>query len=156
MKMQANIQEFRGSMCQSLIVAGTTDAAKIINTVKELETYVFGPQGTQVTVHIETNEKRDLRKALLKEELDKDFKVDEKPTDTEQSNQARDEIQDASPIMITREEVKNALFAVAKKSRSDVQKILNKFNAANISAIDESDFAEVIQIAEQVLETVDA
>lgn len=75
-----------------------------------------------------------------------------------ETEQAREELQDASvtAIAITRDDVKNALLSVAKKSRSDLQEILGKFGAANISALKESDFPEVIRLADEVLETADA
>lgn len=56
----------------------------------------------------------------------------------------------------TRDDVKDALFAVAKKSRDDLAAILAKFNVANISAIKESDFEEVIRLADEALETANA
>ena len=75
-----------------------------------------------------------------------------------ETEQAREELQDDSvtAIAITRDDVKNALLSVAKKSRSDLQEILGKFGAANISALKESDFPEVIRLADEVLETADA
>ena len=75
-----------------------------------------------------------------------------------ETEQAREELQDASvtAIAITRDDVKNALLPIAKKSRSELIEILNKVGAANISAIKESDFEEVIRLADEVLETADA
>ena len=75
-----------------------------------------------------------------------------------ETEQAREELQDDSvtAIAITRDDVKNSLLSVAKKSRSDLQEILGKFGAANISALKESDFPEVIRLADEVLETADA
>ena len=54
----------------------------------------------------------------------------------------------AAAVTYTRDDVKSALMQVAKKSRDDLAAILAKFNVTNISSIQESDFAEVIQLAE--------
>lgn len=54
----------------------------------------------------------------------------------------------AATVTYTRDDVKSALMQVAKKSRDDLAAILAKFNVTNISSIQESDFAEVIQLAE--------
>jgi hypothetical protein len=66
----------------------------------------------------------------------------------------------ATPIQVeespvTFDDVKAALMQVAKKSRSELQQILSHFGATNLSAIQEKDFAEVVQMADQVLETAD-
>lgn len=54
----------------------------------------------------------------------------------------------AATVTYTRDDVKSALMQVAKKSRDDLAAILAKFNVTNISSIQEYDFAEVIQLAE--------
>jgi Glu-tRNA(Gln) amidotransferase subunit E-like FAD-binding protein len=93
--------------------------------------------------HIETTTTTDVEKHL-------------NATEEVETEQAGDGLQDASVTVITRDDVKNALLSVAKKSRADLQEILGNFGAANISALKESDFAEVIRLADQVLETADA
>lgn len=55
---------------------------------------------------------------------------------------------EAATAAYTRDDVKSALMQVAKKSRDDLAAILAKFNVSNISSIKESDFAAVIQLAE--------
>lgn len=84
----------------------------------------------------------------------------ETAVEVEQSSQARDELQDAETTEAkaapTADDVKAALMAVAKKSRNDVQKILQHFGAANLSGLKADDYEQVIKMAEEALETTDA
>lgn len=85
-----------------------------------------------------------------------------------QSLQARDELQDAEATdgyaalnesaqqAFTADDVKSALMQVAKKSRSELQKILAHFNVANVSAIQAKDYAAVVVAAEKALESANA
>lgn len=56
----------------------------------------------------------------------------------------------------TADDVKSALMQVAKKSRSELQKILAHFNVANVSAIRPEQYAAVILMTEEVLGVADA
>lgn len=81
------------------------------------------------------------------------------PVAEEQSTQARDELQDAAQAeapAYTADDVKSALMQVAKKSRSELQKILAHFNVSNVSAIRPEQYAAVILMTEEVLGAADA
>lgn len=121
-------------MCQSLIAAGKTSAEEIIAEVSKLETFVFS---NTISHPAEAKAVQVLEQAQAAEV--------ETPTEPEPVVETE---ADAATITYTRDDVKSALMQVAKKSRDDLAAILSKFNVTNISSIQESDFAAVIQLAE--------
>ena len=130
--MTHDTSTWRNAMCQSLIAAGKTSAEEIIAEVSKLETFVFS---NTVSHSAEAKAVQVLEQAQA-------AKV-ETPTEPEPVVEAV-----AATVTYTRDDVKSALMQVAKKSRDDLAAILAKFNVTNISSIQESDFAEVIQLAE--------
>lgn len=126
--MTHNTSTWRNAMCQSLIAAGKTSAEEIIAEVSKLETFVFSnainhpaeAEAVQVLEQVQTAEAEPVAETEV----------------------------EAATATYTRDDVKSALMQVAKKSRDDLAAILAKFNVSNISSIKESDFAAVIQLAE--------
>lgn len=139
--MTQDVKNWRVAMCQSFIEAGKTTAEDIIAEVTKLEDFVFG-----------------------KQVVDLDFEpvLAEAPVASvveEQSSQVRDELQDAEQTdapTFTADDVKSALMQVAKKSRSELQRILSHFDVANVSAIRPDQYAAVVAMTEETLETADA
>lgn len=134
--MTHDTSTWRNAMCQSLIAAGKTSAEEIIAEVSKLETFVFS----------NTNSHPAEAKAVQVLEQAQATEV-ETPTEPEPVVETEAEAV-AATVTYTRDDVKSALMQVAKKSRDDLAAILSKFNVTNISSIQESDFAEVIQLAE--------
>lgn len=130
--MTHDTSTWRNEMCQSLIAAGKTSAEEIIAEVSKLETFVFS---NTISHPAEAKAVQVLEQAQAAEV--------ETPTEPEPVVEAV-----AATVTYTRDDVKSALMQVAKKSRDDLAAILSKFNVTNISSIQESDFAEVIQLAE--------
>ena len=134
--MTHDTSTWRNAMCQSLIAAGKTSAEEIIAEVSKLETFVFS---NTISHPAEAKAVQVLEQAQAAEV--------ETPTEPEPVVETEAEA-DAATVTYTRDDVKSALMQVAKKSRDDLAAILSKFNVTNISSIQESDFAEVIQLAE--------
>lgn len=134
--MTHDTSTWRNAMCQSLIAAGKTSAEEIIAEVSKLETFVFS---NTISHPAEAKAVQVLEQAQAAEA--------ETPTEPEPVVETEAEA-DAATVTYTRDDVKSALMQVAKKSRDDLAAILAKFNVTNISSIQESDFAEVIQLAE--------
>lgn len=134
--MTHDTSTWRNAMCQSLIAAGKTSAEEIIAEVSKLETFVFS---NTISHPAEAKAVQVLEQAQAAEV--------ETPTEPEPVVETEAEVV-AATITYTRDDVKSALMQVAKKSRDDLAAILAKFNVTNISSIQESDFAEVIQLAE--------
>lgn len=134
--MTHDTSTWRNAMCQSLIAAGKTSAEEIIAEVSKLETFVFS---NTISHPAEAKAVQVLEQAQAAEV--------ETPTEPEPVVETEAEA-DAATVTYTRDDVKSALMQVAKKSRDDLAAILAKFNVTNISSIQESDFAEVIQLAE--------
>lgn len=134
--MTHNTSTWRNEMCQSLIAAGKTSAEEIIAEVSKLETFVFS---NTISHPAEAKAVQVLEQAQAAEV--------ETPTEPEPVVETEAEAV-ATTVTYTRDDVKSALMQVAKKSRDDLAAILSKFNVTNISSIQESDFAEVIQLAE--------
>ena len=132
--MTHDTSTWRNEMCQSLIAAGKTSAEEIIAEVSKLETFVFS---NTISHPAEAKAVQVLEQAQAAEV--------ETPTEPEPVVETE---ADAATITYTRDDVKSALMQVAKKSRDDLAAILSKFNVTNISSIQESDFAAVIQLAE--------
>ena len=132
--MTHDTSTWRNEMCQSLIAAGKTSAEEIIAEVSKLETFVFS---NTISHPAEAKAVQVLEQAQAAEV--------ETPTEPEPVVEAEAV---AATVTYTRDDVKSALMQVAKKSRDDLAAILAKFNVTNISSIQESDFAEVIQLAE--------
>lgn len=132
--MTHDTSTWRNAMCQSLIAAGKTSAEEIIAEVSKLETFVFS---NTISHPAEAKAVQVLEQAQAAEV--------ETPTEPEPVVETEAE---AATATYTRDDVKSALMQVAKKSRDDLAAILSKFNVSNISSIKESDFAEVIQLAE--------
>ena len=130
--MTHDTSTWRNAMCQSLIAAGKTSAEEIIAEVSKLETFVFS---NTINHPAEAKAVQVLEQAQAAEV--------ETPTEPEPVVETEDEA-----VTYTRDDVKSALMQVAKKSRDDLAAILAKFNVSNISSIKESDFAAVIQLAE--------
>ena len=130
--MTHDTSKWRNAMCQSLIAAGKTSAEEIIAEVSKLETFVFS---NTISHPAEAKAVQVLEQAQAAEV--------ETPTEPEPVVET-----EAEAVTYTRDDVKSALMQVAKKSRDDLAAILSKFNVSNISSIKESDFAEVIQLAE--------
>ena len=128
--MTHDTSTWRNAMCQSLIAAGKTSAEEIIAEVSKLETFVFS---NTISHPAEAKAVQVLEQAQAAEP--------EPVVETEAEAVA-------ATVTYTRDDVKSALMQVAKKSRDDLAAILSKFNVTNISSIQESDFAEVIQLAE--------
>ena len=130
--MTYDTSKWRNAMCQSLIAAGKTSAEEIIAEVSKLETFVFSnainhpaeAKAVQVLEQVQTAEAEPVVETVVETEAE------------------------AATATYTRDDVKSALMQVAKKSRDDLAAILAKFNVSNISSIKESDFAAVIQLAE--------
>ncbi|WP_168395148.1 hypothetical protein [Acinetobacter indicus] len=132
---------WRNAMCQSLIAAGKTTAEDIIAEVTKLEDFVFGKQVGEAQFEPVLTE------APVASVVE------------EQSSQVRDELQDAEQTdapTFTADDVKSALMQVAKKSRSELQRILSHFDVANVSAIRPDQYAAVVAMTEETLETADA
>lgn len=134
--MTHDTSTWRNAMCQSLIAAGKTSAEEIIAEVSKLETFVFS---NTISHPAEAKAVQVLEQAQAAEV--------ETPTEPEPVVETEAEVV-AATVTYTRDDVKSALMQVAKKSRDDLAAILAKFNVTNISSIQESDFAEVIQLAE--------
>ena len=134
--MTHDTSTWRNAMCQSLIAAGKTSAEEIIAEVSKLETFVFS---NTISHPAEAKAVQVLEQAQAAEV--------ETPTEPEPVVETEAEAV-AVTVTYTRDDVKSALMQVAKKSRDDLAAILAKFNVTNISSIQESDFAEVIQLAE--------
>lgn len=134
--MTHDTSTWRNAMCQSLIAAGKTSAEEIIAEVSKLETFVFS---NTISHPAEAKAVQVLEQAQAAEV--------ETPTEPEPVVETETEAV-AATVTYTRDDVKSALMQVAKKSRDDLAAILSKFNVTNISSIQESDFAEVIQLAE--------
>lgn len=132
--MTHDTSKWRNAMCQSLIAAGKTSAEEIIAEVSKLETFVFS---NAISHPAEAKAVQVLEQAQAAE--------DETLTEPEPVVETEAE---AATAAYTRDDVKSALMQVAKKSRDDLAAILAKFNVSNISSIKESDFAAVIQLAE--------
>lgn len=130
--MTHDTSTWRNAMCQSLIAAGKTSAEEIIAEVSKLETFVFS---NTINHPAEAKAVQVLEQAQAAEV--------ETPTEPEPVVET-----EAEAVTYTRDDVKSALMQVAKKSRDDLAAILAKFNVSNISSIKESDFAAVIQLAE--------
>lgn len=130
--MTHDTSTWRNAMCQSLIAAGKTSAEEIIAEVSKLETFVFSNA---------INHPAEAKAVQVLEQV----QTAETPTEPEPVVETEAE---AATAAYTRDDVKSALMQVAKKSRDDLAAILSKFNVTNISSIQESDFAEVIQLAE--------
>lgn len=130
--MTHDTSTWRNAMCQSLIAAGKTSAEEIIAEVSKLETFVFSNT---------INHPAEAKAVQVLEQV----QTAETPTEPEPVVETEAEVATAA---YTRDDVKSALMQVAKKSRDDLAAILAKFNVSNISSIKESDFAEVIQLAE--------
>lgn len=139
--MIQDVKNWRIAMCQSFIEAGKTTAEDIIAEVTKLEDFVFGKQVGEA--HFEPV----LTEAPVASVVE------------EQSSQVRDELQDAEQTdapTFTADDVKSALMQVAKKSRSELQRILSHFDVANVSAIRPDQYAAVVAMTEETLETADA
>ncbi len=134
--MTHDTSTWRNAMCQSLIAAGKTSAEEIIAEVSKLETFVFS---NTISHPAEAKAVQVLEQAQSAEV--------ETPTEPEPVVETEAEAV-AATVTYTRDDVKSALMQVAKKSRDDLAAILSKFNVSNISSIKESDFAAVIQLAE--------
>lgn len=130
--MTHDTSTWRNAMCQSLIAAGKTSAEEIIAEVSKLETFVFSNT---------INHPAEAKAVQVLEQV----QTAETPTEPEPVVETEAEVATAT---YTRDDVKSALMQVAKKSRDDLAAILAKFNVSNISSIKESDFAAVIQLAE--------
>ena len=130
--MTHDTSTWRNEMCQSLIAAGKTSAEEIIAEVSKLETFVFS---NAINHPAEAKAVQVLEQAQAAEV--------ETPTKSEPVVET-----EVEAVTYTRDDVKSALMQVAKKSRDDLAAILAKFNVSNISSIKESDFAAVIQLAE--------
>lgn len=130
--MTHDTSTWRNEMCQSLIAAGKTSAEEIIAEVSKLETFVFS---NAINHPAEAKAVQVLEQAQAAEV--------ETPTESEPVVET-----EVEAVTYTRDDVKSALMQVAKKSRDDLAAILAKFNVSNISSIKESDFAAVIQLAE--------
>ncbi len=139
--MTTEIQSFRNNLCVSLIVAGLTDANQIISQATALEEFILGNPEKKVTVTI-------AQSIPLTTQA-----TPETTQDTVQSEQARDEVADAeiTEHEITEHEIKNALMAVAKKSRNALYAILKQFNASKVSDLQTSDYPNIMQAADQAL-----
>lgn len=128
-------------MCQTFIEAGKTSAEDIIAEVTKLEDFVFGKQVGEAQFEPV------LAEAPVTSVVE------------EQSSQVREELQDAEQTdapTFTADDVKSALMQVAKKSRSELQRILSHFDVANVSAIRPDQYAAVVAMTEETLETADA
>lgn len=137
--MTAAIQTtLRAQLCHALIAAGKTDAKSIIGEVTTLEQFISGE-----TQAVETQ----AAKATTPVE------VAQSTTETQTSAETAPAQVEENAVSF--DDVKAALMQVAKKSRTELQEILNHFGAANLSAIQSKDFAEVVRMAEQALETAD-
>lgn len=139
--MTQDVKNWRNAMCQSFIEAGKTTAEDIIAEVTKLEDFVFGKQVGEAQFEPVLTE------APVASVVE------------EQSNQVRDELQDAEQTdapTFTADDVKSALMQVAKKSRSELQRILSHFDVANVSAIRPDQYAAVVAMTEETLETADA
>ncbi|MBI1450351.1 hypothetical protein IL972_00160 [Acinetobacter sp. FL51] len=137
--MTAAIQTtLRAQLCHALIAAGKTDAKSIIGEVTALEQFISGE-----TQAVETQ----AAKATTPVE------VAQSTTETQTSAETAPAQVEENAVSF--DDVKAALMQVAKKSRTELQEILNHFGAANLSAIQSKDFAEVVRMAEQALETAD-
>ena len=131
----------RAQLCHALIAAGKTDAKSIIGEVTALERFISGE-----TQAVETQ----AAKATTPVE------VAQSTTETQTSAETAPAETEVEDNTVSFEDVKAALMQVAKKSRAELQGILNHFGAANLSAIQSSDFAAVVAMAEKALETADA
>lgn len=148
--MTQDVKNWRIAMCQSFIEAGKTTAEDIIAEVTKLEDFVFGKQVGEAQFEPVLTE------APVASVVE------------EQSSQVRDELQDAEATdgdealnesaqqAFTADDVKSALMQVAKKSRSELQRILSHFDVANVSAIRPDQYAAVVAMTEETLETADA
>ncbi|ENW90531.1 MULTISPECIES: hypothetical protein [Acinetobacter] len=139
--MIQDVKNWRVAMCQSFIEAGKTTAEDIIAEVTKLEDFVFGKQVGEAQFEPVLTE------APVASVVE------------EQSSQVRDELQDAEQTdapTFTADDVKSALMQVAKKSRSELQRILSHFAVANVSAIRPDQYAAVVAMTEETLETADA
>ncbi|UUS56283.1 hypothetical protein MST16_09090 [Acinetobacter sp. YH16040_T] len=138
----ATQSSLRTQLCQALIAAGKTDAKSIIGEVTTLEQFIFGEYKTAGSHDGMVEEP----KVILAET--QKAPAEEKQTEAVKKVAIEDEAQTA-----TFDDVKAALMQVAKKSRSELQDILNHFGAANLSAIQEKDFSAVVSMADSILET---
>lgn len=139
--MIQDVKNWRIAMCQSFIEAGKTTAEDIIAEVTKLEDFVFGKQVGEAQFEPVLTE------APVASVVE------------EQSSQVRDELQDSEQTdapTFTADDVKSALMQVAKKSRSELQRILSHFDVANVSAIRPDQYAAVVAMTEETLETADA
>lgn len=143
-------------MCQSLIAAGKTSAEEIIAEVSKLETFVFSntishPAEAKAVQVLEQAQAAEVETPTEPEPVVET----EAEAATETQTSAETAPAQVEENAVSFDDVKAALMQVAKKSRTELQEILNHFGAANLSAIQSKDFAEVVRMAEQALETAD-
>lgn len=167
MQQSLSVPEFRSQICHSLITAGITAEKEIIAKATALEQFIFGeaapvqPVNTPVqpTVQIPTPTPETVKEP----EPEVTTTVEEPETNVVMQHQTVD-VSAAKPVethtgeqpVYTLKNVKEALLAVASKNPTAKKhtEILEKFGAAKVSDLKESDFAAVIATANKMSESM--
>lgn len=146
----------RSELCKALIAAGKTEANAIIGEVTTLERFIFSASTETVepiTFSIDQRTEEAVEKAIQTGSAANTEKTVSEEAAVTDGDAALNESAQQS---FTADDVKSALMQVAKKSRSELQKILAHFNVANVSAIRPEQYAAVILMTEEVLGVADA
>ena len=149
--MTTAITQFRLQTCAELISAGVTQSVQIISTVAALEKFVFNldeyaeKTSNPEVKHAET-EKASNKKTNAAVEAQK--AADESAEQVEETASAETKAEESTPNF-TKDDVKKALIGLGKvHGRDAIASVLAQVGAANMSEINETDYAKTIQLVE--------
>ncbi len=164
--MTIAIPEFRQQTCVALISAGITQQAQIISTVAALEKFVFNldeyagktsnPEVKNAETEKASNKKTNAAVEAQKAADESAEKVAEAATAEQVEETAVTEIaaadttsEEAEPTKVTKDDVKKALIGLGKvHGRDAIASVLAQVGAANMSEINETDYAKAIHLVE--------
>lgn len=159
--MTTAIPEFRQQTCAALISAGVTQHAQIISTVAALEKFVFNldeyagktsnPEVKNAETEKESNKKTNAAVEAQKAADESAEKVAEAASaeQVEETAAAETKAEETEATKVTKDDVKKALIGLGKvHGRDAIASILAQVSAANMSEINETDYAKTIQLVE--------